>query len=247
MKIIKINYLTYIFLGILFLSGLIKDGIIIFIIVFAHEMGHVLVSKILKYEIENVTIYPFGGITKLYKEINVPLKNDFLLAIAGFLAQLILLIVINLINLNTHTYNTFIEYNTLIFLFNLLPIYPLDGFFILETLLNKIFSFKKSYNLSTILSILILITFILVFAKVNANYLVMTSFLIYKIVDRYKTRNLILNKFYLERYLKTIKYHKIINSKNSDLSLLKRDKYFYFWDKNRWSSEKKVLKNKYKN
>ena len=65
MKIIKLDYSTIFILLILLLCGYIRIGLIIMFIVLFHELGHVLVCLFFKYKIINVTIYPFGGITKI--------------------------------------------------------------------------------------------------------------------------------------------------------------------------------------
>ena len=54
-------------------------------------------------------------------------------------------------------YNIFIRYNCYIILFNLLPMYPLDGFKILNSLLEIFLSFKKSIKLSLVLSLVCII------------------------------------------------------------------------------------------
>ena len=54
----------------------------------------------------------------------------------------------------------FYEYNLYILLFNLLPIFPLDGSKIFNLFLNQLFSFKKSHIYSIILSIIMLSFFL---------------------------------------------------------------------------------------
>ncbi len=250
MKIIKINYLTYYFLILNFLCGYIKNALIIFLIVLVHELGHFFIAKINKYKVKEIMLYPFGGITKISKDLNSDLLKDFFLAIFGFIFQIILFYIVTLFYnigyIGNHTYNLFNEYNKLILLFNLLPIYPLDGYNIVNILFNKLFSFQKSYILSYIVSIISLLLFFVLNINYALNNLMIISFLLFKIVKYYRDKKAIYNKFLLERYLNNYDYKKIINTKNKTLEDLQINKLFYFWHNKKWNSEKSVLENKYK-
>ena len=91
MKIIKFDYSFLFILFILLLCGYIRIGIFISLIVIIHELGHVLICKLFKYKIINVTIYPFGGITKIEKDINTSPNKEIILASAGIIMQIILI------------------------------------------------------------------------------------------------------------------------------------------------------------
>lgn len=241
MKIIKLNYLTVYFLLILLLCGYIKIGIIVLAIVLFHEFGHVLVAKVLGYKIIDVTIYPFGGITRLEKDINAPINHELIIAGAGIIFQIILFMIVLLLPLSNDTLNIFFKYNMSILFFNILPIIPLDGSIILNCILNKIFSYKKSYVIYVICSVVNLIIYI-IFSCWYAlnNYLIITLF-IYKIFEAIKNFKYLRNRFWLERYLNNYNF-KYISTKEGGLDILKVDTYQYFKDKNKVISEKTLLK-----
>ena len=44
-----------------------------------HELGHYISAKLLKEEVKNIMIYPFGGITKINMEINESFKKEFII------------------------------------------------------------------------------------------------------------------------------------------------------------------------
>ena len=161
MKIIKFDYSTIFILLVLFLCGYIRIGLMIILIVFFHELGHILTSILFKYKVISVTIYPFGGITKLDKDINTSPNKEMLLALSGIIMQIILIPLVKIINI--HDYNLFMKYNLSIMIFNLLPIIPLDGSIVLKSILNKFFSFKKSYKLYIIFSIIFIILYFFLF------------------------------------------------------------------------------------
>ena len=236
---IKVNALTWYFLFIAFICGYINAGLIIFLIVILHELGHVIIIKILKYEIKEINIYPFGGIIKLDKDINTPLKSELLIAIAGITMQLILFFIMPYF-LNHFHYNLFFKYNITIILFNLIPIEPLDGAKILNVLFNKFMPFKKSLYCSNIFSLL----FILIYVFMNYwyslnNYLIIVLF-IYKTIDKIKNTKYIYNRFLLERYLNNYKF-KYLSTKSGNLDILKIDTYQYFIEGRNIVSERKKL------
>lgn len=241
MKIIKVNFLTLYFLLLLFLCGYLKIGIIIFLIVLFHELGHIFFIKLFKYKIINVTLYPFGGITKIDKDINTPLNKELLIACGGIIFQLILFIIIYFVPINVITKELLYKYNMSILLFNMLPIIPLDGSIIINSLLNKIFSYKVSYYLYIIISIIFSIFYLLFnyWYSLN-NYLIVSLFIIktYYAIKNYKYLK---TRFLLERYLNKYEY-KYISTKTGDLDILKIDTYQYFKENNKIVSEYSKLK-----
>lgn len=228
------------------MCGLIKPGIIIFIIVIFHELGHALAAKINKYEILNISIYPFGGITKLSSDINSPIIKDLFLAINGVVFQIILFFIFKNLNslsiITDKTFNIFKEYNTLIMLFNLLPIEPLDGAKILEIILSYFLPFKKTLNIKLIISVLFLIIFVICNLSYSINNYMIICFLIYKLIEYKKNTKYLYNKFLMERYVNNYEFKKIKNEKNIDLKCMKKNVFYYFWNKNTWINEKKAIK-----
>ena len=179
MKIIKLDYSTIFILLILLLCGYIRIGLIIMFIVLFHELGHVLVCLFFKYKIINITIYPFGGITKIEKDINTNPSKELILAFAGIFMQIILIFIVKLFSI--HDYELFLKYNYSIMLFNLIPIIPLDGSIIVKSILNKFFSFKKSYVLYIIISIISVFLYVIINYKYSINNYLIIGIFIYKI------------------------------------------------------------------
>ena len=244
MKNIKVNSATLYFLLISFLCGFIKNTIIIFGIVMFHELGHVFILKTLKYKINKITIYPFGGITTVDKDINTPLKHEFLIAIGGILFQACIFLIPRFISINIQTIELIYKYNITIMLFNLLPIIPLDGSILANILFNKFFSFKRSYILNFIISIISIILFSTINFVYSLNNYLIIMFLIFKSIEYIKNANYIYNKFLLERYLRNYKFNYIKTSKGN-LNILKRDTYQYFIEDNKIKSEKEKLRERF--
>ncbi len=245
----KINPLTYIIVLSFLLTGFIKNIILIFSIVFFHELGHLFFLKIFHYEVVRVELFPFGGLTTTDKFINSPINKDLIIYFGGALFQLFLYAVFYFFYrkgfiLNS-TYHLFLSYNTSILFFNLLPIKPLDGGMILELFLQKYFSFVTSITLSIPISLFFLFLFILYNIKSNLNSLIVISFLLYKIWDAYKKKEYYKNKFLLERYLYTFPYKKIEHNEKKDLLVLKKETLHFFKEQQKYRHEKEILKEKF--
>ncbi len=243
MKIIlnklKINYFTYFYFLLAFLCGYFKNTCWLFLIVLIHEFGHIITIKLFNYQIINVTLYPFGGITKINKPINSSINKELIIAISGILMQLISMCFIK--------NKLFYFYNLCIIFFNLLPVYPLDGKKILNLLLEKYLAFEKALKYTDIISIIFLIIFVIFnISTPNKNYLI-CIFLIFQIIIMFKNQKYIIDKFYLERYLYNFPYQKIENNEDINIHLMKKNTLHFFKYQNRYIHEKGVLKAFFKN
>lgn len=174
------------------------------LLIIVHELGHILVSLIFKWNIEKIIILPFGGLTKYNEIINRPLIEEFLIAISGIIFQLIFYILIK----DYIDYKYFSAINYFIILFNLIPIYPLDGSKILNVFFNLITSYKNSLLLTTIISYIFIILFSLLFFNVNKIVAFVLIFLMIEVNKLYRQRKELFNKFLLERHLNEFKFKK---------------------------------------
>ena len=131
---------------------------IFFMVIIIHEIGHIFTSNFFKWKIDKINIGVAGGYITYDEVIDKPFKEEFLIGISGFLFQFILFIVsLILYRNNLIDYKIFFlikKYNISIFIFNLIPIHPLDGSKLLNILFNIFLPYKKSLKLTNILSIL---------------------------------------------------------------------------------------------
>ena len=228
----KINNLTYLLLLICFLTALFKNILIVILIVLVHELGHVYFINKLKYEVNKIEIYPFGGITEIQKDLNSPTNHDILIASGGFIFQLFLMVFfiflnyLNLISLNL--YNLFMSYNTAIMLFNLLPIIPLDGHIVLKSILEKFFSFKKSHYIVVVVSIIGIFFYIQYNYVYSINNYMIITLLIYKTIDAIKNYKYIYNRFLLERYINIYPYKKTRQEKKISFKNFRKETLHFF-------------------
>lgn len=242
---IKINYYTYIFVLLSLLAGYTKNILIIFLIVFVHEFGHVIFFKLFKVKIQSITFYPFGGITKVEKEINFPIIKELIIAIGGILAQILLLVVFNFLKRNNvislEFFNTFLTFNTSLAFFNLLPIIPLDGSIIIRSIFDMFYPYCTATYFCWSISILSLGIFSVFFSELLVNNLALITFLIYKLKDEMSNFKYVYNKFLLERTFHDFKYRKIVNEKDTNLRNMRKECFHFFKTNDKIISEKTLL------
>ncbi len=223
---VSIHYLTYIFILISFLSGYFEYVYLLLLIIFIHECGHYFFSILIGIKNPYIIIYPFGGITVLNEDLNIPIYKEFISLIGGIVFQLLFYLLILVLYKNnlitSHVFNIIHKINYYLIIFNFLPILPLDGGRLLNIILNKIFCF----NISNKISIIVSIVFILLFGLINKTLFsfILILFLIKCIYIEIMNYNTKYYKFLFERYNKkyNFKKHKNINS----ISKFKRD-YFH--------------------
>ena len=227
---IYIHPFTYIVFLVSLITGLYKELCTFLFIIIIHELGHIIGSIIFKWKIDKVNILPFGAITIFNEKLNRPMIEEFIILIMGPLFQIINYLVFKDITIY------FNYYNYGLFIFNMLPIYPLDGYKLFSIILNRYIPYKNTIRLMLIISLLCLILFI----RKDLIYIVILLLLLKGIIGEIKKIDYTYNKFLLERYLYNFKFkkRKYIDSINN----MYRDCYHIFGNK----TEKEILNDKFK-
>lgn len=149
--------------------------------------------KILGYKIESMIFYPIGGVIKTNININIPSNRLFLISVSGILMQLLLFFIVPK---SMNNYDIFFELNTLLIVYNLLPIYPLDGFKIGLSFMERLLPYALVIKLFYIVSVMgVFLLFFYTKSVINFVYLYYIN--VFFIMD-YKYY---MHKFLLERYL----------------------------------------------
>lgn len=234
----KIHIFFYITSLILLFCGYFKEYISVMLLIFIHECGHILMGKIYKWKILKIFIYPFGAMTRFDIDLNTNVFEEFMVTIMGPIFQIIGCIIIYFFTKD----NIIIEYNNLILFLNLLPIVPLDGSKLVESLLFKIFPYKKSLLVNLTLSIITLI-FCLTYVIINFNFLLLI-WLILLVIENIKEYNQISLKFYLfikERLENHYKFkYRYISGKS--INNIKKDYLTIFKNNDKFYTEREIIK-----
>lgn len=172
---IKINLKIFLFLIIFVITKQIKIYAILMLFALIHELGHVAMGLILGFKLEVISIIPTGFSVKFKAQsenYNKKIKNGNLLSIkkmliacAGPLTNIILAVIVilyykannNLLILKIPI-DLLIYSNILIAIFNLIPIYPLDGGRILKEIVHIYSGMYKSYIITNKVSNIVIIT-----------------------------------------------------------------------------------------
>lgn len=162
---IKINLNIFLFLILFILTNQIEIYALTMLFALIHEMGHLLMGIVLNYQIDSLKIIPLGftiefkiKIEEYNKKILKTKKvilNKILIAIAGPITNLIMIIFLLILKVNNVN---LIFANLIIIIFNMIPIYPLDGGRILLNSLKLLIGNKKAYTYSNIISNLFVIS-----------------------------------------------------------------------------------------
>ena len=168
MKHIYLDKTFWFFLVIIILTGNFNYFIVYFALLFVHELSHAITGIILGYKLVKIEFYPLGGVTILDLPINISLLKELLILVMGPVMQIVAYILLN-------KYFPYIRvYHYTLLIFNLLPLYPLDGGKIINILFNYKFNYLNSLKITYYISIITLvILFIYNIFFFNINLLMM--------------------------------------------------------------------------
>ena len=131
-----------------------------------HELGHALVAHRLGYKLQQISLLPFGAELSLVDH-NFAKNDEIKIAIAGPLVNVILIMIcvaIWWIFPITYYYTDIVVFaNMVTFLFNLLPIFPLDGGRVFRALIAKKFNQKQTEKIVGLTAIVLSLSFFFVF------------------------------------------------------------------------------------
>ncbi|WP_025027403.1 M50 family metallopeptidase [Caldalkalibacillus mannanilyticus] len=191
------------------LHGFIYDVMLLFIIVIIHELGHACTAKAYGWRVRKIQLLPFGGVAEVDEHGNRSTKEEMLVIVAGPLMNLIM-IFFGLICLFSGLWQEsfamqFIEYNMIIFLFNLLPILPLDGGKLVQIMLCTLFPFRKAIRHSLLVSgvcFFMYLVIIILFYPLYFYLWIVAIFLFISHILELKQSHFQFMRFILERYSK---------------------------------------------
>lgn len=158
---ITINLQIFLFIILFLLTKQIELYALIMFFALIHECGHIFAGLILKLKPKKLDIMPFGlAVTfESYGYKKLVEAKKILIALAGPLTNILICVIALFIHIDQNVKQTIIYSNILVALFNLIPIYPLDGGRILKGLIklkykNNIIADTIVNRISNILAIL---------------------------------------------------------------------------------------------
>ena len=213
--VVKISTLFTIILSLLL--NRYRNLFLQYLLAFIHELFHCFGALFYKININSITFLPFGFYADLDNLYYVKWYQELIIILLGPLSFFFSMFLIKFLYLNSYiSYYLYIEMNKtnlFILLFNLLPIYPLDGYRIIKIIIELFLVEKKTLKVVNIISLIS--TIIFTFYTINSNQLFILSFLIY---------NQIIMFISFKKVYKNFLISKTIDNKNSKI------KFHYFLD-----------------
>jgi len=177
------------------------------LIVLVHEMGHVFSAHFFSWRIKRISLLPFGGVAEMDEHGNRPLKEELIVILAGPLQHIWMVALAYGLEAATiisqETFELFLFHNIVIFCFNLLPIWPLDGGKLVFLILSLKYSFFEAHKYTlqaSLIFVLALIATILAIVPTQLNLWIITLFLLTSIIMEWRRRHFVFMRFLLERY-----------------------------------------------
>lgn len=150
----RIDLKIFLFIILFILTRQIEIYSLVMIFALVHELGHLIVGLICGMKPNKLSIMSFGisiSFKIMPEEYNKKIKNGniieikkIIVALAGPITNLLVILVVNNMNINIIKGIMIIYTNLLIMIFNLLPIYPLDGGRILKGILHINYGKKRA-------------------------------------------------------------------------------------------------------
>ncbi|MGI6344859.1 MAG: M50 family metallopeptidase [Bacillota bacterium] len=185
---LRVHYLFLLPLLAWALSGQLLQGLLSFLAVLLHELGHLNAARSQGLTPKEVMLLPFGGVATLEESLEFDPRSEMRVALAGPGTNLLLIGVVVIgrgILGPHHLLDHFLQINIVLAFFNLLPALPLDGGRIYRAYLVQEHGYRagtiRAVRLSRLCSLLFLalgIGLCLFLDTLGLNFLLMSFFLL---------------------------------------------------------------------
>ncbi|WP_117170434.1 M50 family metallopeptidase [Paraliobacillus sediminis] len=189
------------------LTGTLMEMAIIFSIVLIHELGHYIAAAYYGWKVRRIMLWMFGGVMETDEYVSKPLKEECVITLAGPFQHVIIYVLLFCLQqlewLNPSLILLGYQYNTTILLFNLLPIWPLDGGKLYLITLSTFLPFRRAHAL-TIMSSIFVVCGILIVLLTSFSFILSTvllfTFILWENRLEWKQRFYVFMRFLLKRF-----------------------------------------------
>ena len=192
--------LVFIFLAIIFVYD-IRFAIIFVSSYIFHELWHLILIKSFHFKVEEIHLIPFGGQIKMNCKKNHSPLIDAFIYLAGPLGNAILLVLSFIIKSDNLK-----MINLILFLFNLMPIMPLDGFYVLVNFLALKLPYFYALKICLIISIVFASGLLILAPFINYCFLILAGYMLF----------ISLNEFISSNFYKGLLLERIVDESNNN-------------------------------
>ncbi|MGG1575321.1 M50 family metallopeptidase [Fictibacillus sp. NRS-1165] len=203
---VRINPLFWMIIGLSIITGHFREIIWLFLAVFIHEMGHYAGAHLFQWRVKKIELFPFGGVAEVEEHGNRPFREEVIVTLLGPVQHLWLMLaaffIFQLGWWNPGDYEWFIKMNVTLLVFNLLPVWPLDGGKLMFAAAASIFPFKKAQTVFLLTSFSIMLILFVSFIHRDPLHLNLWFVAIFLGVSHYmewKRRQFVFLRFLMSR------------------------------------------------
>lgn len=170
-RLFYIHYTTILFFVICWLTRRLELLFLSYFTVFLHEMAHTLTAILIGIEPSYIAFFPFGVNLRIKSKIVYSISDEILLYMSGPLFNAVSALLIQVLCEKTAYFRYFYWNNIGLFLFNLLPIMPMDGAMVIKRILSDRMGCRKAEKILKCISICLIFFLILLeiyFAVINS-------------------------------------------------------------------------------
>lgn len=254
-RFLYIHFTTLLLLAVGYINRNLEVLFVSYSVIFLHELAHLAAALLIGLKTSHIVFFPFGVNLKLKNSLVYSIADEVLLYLSGPFLNILLAMLCRFLN-NTGEYITIFYYNNIChFLFNLLPILPMDGGVVLKKILSRGVGSRlgeKILKITSVIFIFILVLIeliLLVKSKFNFSILIASIFLtgnIFTNKEKYHidfTKELLFYKNKDKRKIKKVKTYLI--KENQDYKELAKNfaqgRYYIIFKENNKGKIKEIL------
>lgn len=162
---LSIHPLLFVFFFLALMTGQWVQLITLFGIVLFHEWGHLLWATYFGWKVDRVLLLPFGGVMEVSSPLLPPAREEAAVVLGGPMNNLLLAALAYLLRrfgLIDPAWGLFlVEGSLLLGMFNLLPLYPLDGGRLFQLAASYFMPYRRALFFTLSLGVLLLFSSLL--------------------------------------------------------------------------------------
>lgn len=155
---IYVHFLTVVLFALCFITRKAQTLTVTYIIMTAHECAHLLAALLIGLRPERMVFYPFGVNLKLKNRLLPSMADEFILYIAGPMANIVMALLAKLFLNGFSWQEDFYIKNLLLFAINILPVLPLDGGILVKRAMSYAWGEKSAVRCMRVISGLVIIS-----------------------------------------------------------------------------------------